>query len=208
MVMITGIEDHDGARDTARTGGIKSIKRERSLKIDEGFVYPIQGVLLPSLKKRRSFQGRTRYFQISETGLSSDWELAHLWPPRFGDEAAAGIMAALKEMNQDFQNHRVEPWLQRLRSFYPGVEIEITASAACWKNEFLKSKGNPDYSKTEILKWVSYEISKCPTRTLSPIGEPLLGTSIKMQLEFPLPGYLPKISKIGADTLMSWNVLS
>ena len=82
--------------------------------------------------------------------------------------------------------------------------MEITASAACCSNAFLSSKGNPDYSKTEIMKWVRYGVTDCPTGTTSPAGGPLLGTSIMMQLEPPTPGNIPKVIRIENDTLMSW----
>ena len=204
MPRITGIPEHDATRDTARTGGIVSISRKASNRSDEGKVYSITGILLPPAK-RKNFQSSSRYFQIRELGLSGDWELAHLWPPRFGDEAAAGIMAAPKEMNQTFQNHCVEPWIQDLMSAVRHGFIEITASAASWDNAFLMAKGNPDYSRTEIMKWVRYDVTDCPTGTLGPTGEPLLGTSIKMQLSPPAPGEMPRVVKLEGDTLLSWN---
>lgn len=203
MPMIEGIPENDATRDTANTGGIKSVVRRPGAKADEGYIYAITGILLPPTK-RRNFQGKSRYFQIGEIGLSDDWELAHLWPPRFGDEAAAGIMAAPKELNQVFQNHKVEPWLQDLRVCCGPGPIEITASAASWSNKFLMSKGNPDYGKTEILKWVSYDVTNCPTGTISPAGGPLLGSSITLQLKPPMPGCLPTVFSIKADTLMNF----
>jgi hypothetical protein len=206
MPNYVGISSADATRDTAGTGGITHVERRDSTKSDEGKVYIIKGHLLPPMSKRKNFQGSSRYFQRGELGLSDDWELAHLWPPRFGDESAAGILWAPKQMNQDFQNHGVEPWLQRLRISNPGASIEITAMAASWCPKFLTSKGNPDYKGAEFMKWVSYEISNCPTGTPSPAGGgPLLGSSILMQMEPMVPGQLPKVAHVEGDTLLSWQ---
>lgn len=201
---ITGIPDHDGTIDTAKKGGIRSIKRFRSLAKDEAYIYIIRGVLLPPMKKRKNFQNSTRYFQIGEIGLSDDWELAHLWPPRFGDESAAGIMAAPKELNQSYQNHKVERWIQSLRTKYVGGPIEVIAAAACWDNHFLMSKGNPDYGKTEILKWVSYTISDGPKGATTPAGTPLLNTSVTLELKPPTPGVLPTVIPHGTASPLHW----
>ena len=224
MVMIVGIPNYDATRDTAGTGGIKRVERKRSTKGDEGYIYSITGLLLPSTK-RRNYQSSSRYFQIGELDLPSslmpsEWELAHLWPPRFGDESAAGIMAAPKEMNQTFQNHKVEPWLESLRHATDGP-IHITASAACWCSKFLRNIGNAStvmvntangamakqvgyFDKTEVLKWVRYDVTNCPTGTRSPAGGPLLGTSILMQMDPPRANYLPRVVHTETDTIMSW----
>lgn len=205
MPMIIGIPEHDATRDTAGTGGIRAIARKRSGHADEGWIYTIRGVLRPPIK-RRNFQGKSRYFQVGEIkALQGHWELAHLWPPRFGDEAAAGIMAAPAEMNQAFQNHGIEPWLQQLRKGTGGL-VEITARAACWDAGWLRKVCGFDDSigRTEVMKWVEYSVSDCPTGTQSPIGGPLLGTSVKMQLEPPRPGVMPKVVHIEGGTLLNW----
>ena len=191
MVMVIGILEHDASRDTAGTGGIKYIARKPSTKGDEGYIYTVSGLILPPIK-RKNYQGKSRYFQISELGLDKDWELAHLWPPRFGDESAAGIMAAPRHFNQHAQNHGVERWLQDIAQVTQGP-IRIAAQAANWSNEYLRSLGNPDYGKTEILKWVRYTVVDCPVFTQTPEGLPLNKLSIKIELDAPRPGYMPKI---------------
>ena len=72
MATVIGIPLHDATRDTAKTGSIKSIVRKPSTGSDEGYIYIIKGILLPSIE-RKNFQGKSRYFQISEIGLSDDW---------------------------------------------------------------------------------------------------------------------------------------
>lgn len=205
MPRIIGIPLADSTRDTANTGGITYIKRHESTISDERYEYIITGNLLPPMTRRKNFQGSGRYFQRQELGLSEEWELAHLWPPRFGDEAAAGIMWATQEMNQQMQNHCVEPWLQSLRRLYPGAQIEITATAASWCPNYLRSRGNPDYKGAEFLKRVSYEVTNCPRGTQGPAGGPLLGTSISMQMKPLSPGILPDKVHIQADHLLSWQ---
>lgn len=205
MPTIIGISPADATRDTAGTGGISYIERRASPKPDEYREYVIKGRLLPPIK-RKNFQGKSRYFQRGELGLSDAWELAHLWPPRFGDESAAGILWAPQEMNQTFQNHAVEPWLQGLRTQFAGAAIEVTATAASWCPDFLASKGNPDFKGAEFMKWVCYEVSDCPTGTQSPAGGgPLLGSSIYLQMEPIVPGHLPKVVRVEGDTLLNWN---
>ena len=206
MAIIKGFGPADSTADTAGTGGITYIERRASNKNDERNIYVIKGHLLPPMSKRKNFQGKSRYFQRGELGLSDDWELAHLWPPRFGDEAAAGIMWAPQEMNQDFQNHKVEPWLQGLRSSSHSAAIEITAIAASWCPKFLAAKGNPDYKGAEFLKWVCYEVSNCPTGTPSPAGGgPLLGSSIHLPQEPLQPGHVPNVVNVEVGTLLNWN---
>jgi hypothetical protein len=202
MTLCIGFGANDMRRDTANTGGITRIERRAGWGPEEGDSYIVVGYLLPATR-RRNFQGRARYFQRGELGLDARWELAHLWAPRFGDEAAAGIMWAPTEMNQTFQNHIVEPWITRLRGHAPPRSVEITAVATSWSGDFLSARyGWSGFKGAEFLKRVTYEVSSCPGGMVSPdAGVRLLGSSIAMELDAPRPGVLPRVVILEAETL-------
>jgi hypothetical protein len=202
MTLCIGFGANDMRRDTAGTGGISRIERRKGNTVEEGNIYIVVGHLLPATH-RRNFQGSSRYFQRSELGLSPAWELAHLWAPRFGDEAAAGIMWAPQELNQTFQNHVVEPWITSLRDAAPPSSVEITAIAVSWNNDLLASQFNwSGYMGAEFLKEVSYEVNRCPSGMLGPhSGVRLLGSSVSMSLNTPRPGILPRVVRLETETL-------
>ncbi|WP_445366136.1 polymorphic toxin type 4 domain-containing protein [Microbulbifer sp. ANSA001] len=204
MPVIAGIPEYCKTRDTAGTGGILSIERRISTNCDERYVYTIKGKLLTPLTRRRNYQNSSRYTQINDIGLTDDWELAHLWPPRFGDESAAGIMAAPKELNQKFQNHGVEKWVQQLRLTHANSTIEVTASAACWCNKFLRSKNIPNIGRTEYLKWVKYTISGAPIAAANPADGRLQNTSIMLELTLHQQGGLPRVIVHANDSPLNW----
>ena len=107
--------NHRLSGDTAGTGGIREIgsfrRPDRSLEVS------MQGVLLPGLV--RSAPTTPNYnaeaLRGSDVGLS-DYEVAHLWGPGFGDEARDGMMLAPREVNQAFQNHGIESRLRELQT--------------------------------------------------------------------------------------------
>ncbi|MCZ6855811.1 MAG: polymorphic toxin type 4 domain-containing protein [Gammaproteobacteria bacterium] len=204
MTLCIGFDPNDMRRDTANTGGIIRVERRDARGPDEHNTFIVVGRLLPGTH-RRNFQGSARYFQRGELGLGLEWELAHLWAPRFGDEAAAGIMWAPKEMNQTFQNHAVEPWITDLRDSAPPRSVEITAVATSWDNDVLASRYNwSGFKGVEFLKQVTYEVSDCPSGMQGPIsGVRLLGSSVSMTLDAPRPGILPRVVKLETETLQS-----
>jgi len=185
-------------RKTARTGGIISIAKYSSNVESEGHIVEIVGWLKPALAKRKNFQGRMDYFQRGELGLSEDWELAHLWAPRFGDEAGAGIMWAPIEMNQTYQNHLLESWLDCLRQAAPG-KVKLKAIAISWKGAYLNMYygwNDQALRGADFLKQVSYQIIDCPVGMTCPKSRvSLLGRKITLELEPPRPGTVPKVRR-------------
>ncbi len=188
MPTIVGIPDWEKTGKTAGTGGISHIERRGSPDPQERNIFIIVGRLLDSIK-RKNFQNRSGHFhQAGELGLTGDWELAHIWGPGFGDEAAAGIMWAPERVNQDFQNRGVEKWLRGLQAIHgPGV-VEITATAASWDNDFLARHYQwSGFRGAEFLKRIEYEVTGPAGLNDSDTGLPLRGMRIGLTLDPPRP---------------------
>ncbi len=83
----------------------------------------------------------------------TDYEVAHLWGPGFGDEARDGMMYAPREMNQEFQNRFVESRLREMQSLAQkqGATIELTARC----ESYSLRTGGPH----ELLKEASYDFN-------------------------------------------------
>jgi hypothetical protein len=95
--------------DTAGTGGVTGISGLRAR--DGSQSISIDGRVLPSLgTSRQGFE--TNLVRGSDLGLSN-YDLLHLWGPRLGDEAAAGIWLGPKTINTGVQA-RVENQLKGL----------------------------------------------------------------------------------------------
>jgi hypothetical protein len=92
---------------TAGTGGVNGIAALRAR--DGSQRISIEGRVLTAIA-RRGFE--RNLVRGSDIGLS-DYDLLHLWGPRLGDEAAAGIWLGPKQINIGVQA-RVEAQLQGL----------------------------------------------------------------------------------------------
>ncbi|GAB2686951.1 polymorphic toxin type 4 domain-containing protein [Nocardia thraciensis] len=120
---------------TANTGVIRSILY--NLTRDNRVEVAIIGRLHPSLIRQgplasaRNFNTESLWARLRAEHSVPDWQAAHLWGPRWGDEAAAGIMLAPEQVNQIWQNRGVERFLDELRNeaVRRGGEIELRAVA-------------------------------------------------------------------------------
>jgi hypothetical protein len=120
----------------------------------------IQGRLLPGMDRanaapnynRETIWSRLRQ-EHPELRLE-EWEAAHLWGPGFGDEAAAGMMLAPKEVNQEHQNRGIEGFLRDLRdeAAAMGWEVHIRAVARSHPRSFAGGMGD------SLLQSVQYDV--------------------------------------------------
>jgi len=190
-----------GELDTRNTGGI--IKIERLENFDTTEVHDIvivTGKLLPSIE-HGNFQNKSYFFTRGQAGLDKNWELCHLWAPRFGDESRVGIMHAPKILNQQYQNKCVESWLDQFRTKDGSVLLRTTAKQ--WCNNYLQSMkidgigknlSKKQKEKGTFLKQVAYEIVDCPPGTKNPQNNAsLLGTKITIDIGPPIRGLVPKL---------------
>jgi hypothetical protein len=124
----------------AGRGGIEHITAttteagERSVTIEGRVLDSLdREVEAPNFNKTNTRTGKL--LTAKELGLSADdWEIAHLWGPGFGDEAAAGIMMAPKQVNQVWQNKGIEHYIRELgkRARAEGGNVKVTARATSW----------------------------------------------------------------------------
>ena len=156
-------------RRTAGTGGISSIDELVNDRNETEVV--IEGRLQTGMDRRRSTPGRPRapnynrqelwaILREEHPDLQLDtWEAAHLWGPGFGDEAAAGMMLAPRDVNQVWQNRGVEQFLRRLRKDAAdlGLEVRVRAAARSQPRSFAGGLGD------SLLQEAEYEFS---------VGEP------------------------------------
>jgi hypothetical protein len=127
---------------TAGTGGIVSIEMNRSPTPGFGNETVISGSLLDRLPRSGAVRpGRAPSFNDSfpyrpgELGLGGRFEIAHLWGPGFGDEAAAGMALAPRSLNQLWQNRGIEDLLRSFRDegrAIGGGEVRLVATAREW----------------------------------------------------------------------------
>jgi hypothetical protein len=120
-------------RDTAGTGGIKSISGR--LNQDGSVTYTITGELKPPMVRRTAPNYNKQLPSARDIRLP-DYEIAHLWGPGFGDEAWAGMSYAPRTINQELQNQRVEKRIRDLRDIAAKQEakilVEATAVVSKW----------------------------------------------------------------------------
>ena len=106
-------ELHPSDTRTAGTRGIASIER-RINTVDNSQTVTITGEIRPALNRAAAPNYNTeKMWRIlrQEHGLP-DYQGAHLWGPGFGDEAAAGIMLAPRDVNLIWQSGRAEKFLR------------------------------------------------------------------------------------------------
>jgi hypothetical protein len=136
-------------KETARTGGIHRITGTR--RPDGSEVITIEGELLPPMKSAPRFNEKG-VPRGSEIGLP-DYDISHLWAPRFGDEAWAGMMYAPRKVNQGPQAQGIEMTLQGLRerAQAEGGKVMLKATATShplntWKGHQLLSDATYDFT--------------------------------------------------------------
>ena len=150
-------------RETAGTGGIyvSSIKGGSGGPASNGTIaVEMSGELKPPIPRKNA----PNYNSLGPTikslgpevngppsGLSTaGYEKAHLWGPGFGDEARDGIMLAPRDVNQVFQNQKME---EALRTLQDQVRAQHGDDA-------------------KVL--VTARATSHPTNTTPPINEPVL----------------------------------
>jgi hypothetical protein len=76
---------------------------------------------------------------VNDLGFANpaDWERLHLWGPGFGDEAAAGMYAGPRLLNQELQNRGIEDLIRELgRQVAPhrraGYKLKVKARVETW----------------------------------------------------------------------------
>jgi hypothetical protein len=159
----------DFERQTAGTGGIRSVKKgpnfnsRFSVTIEGEIKDPMfrgKGTPPPGQIKAPDYNLSSSLVSPAEMGLTpADWQQSHLWGPGFGDEAAAGLMTAPTEMNQLFQNRGAEGLIRELyQEVKPaGGRVQVKATATAWD---LPTPGGwkPPGFQGEFLKEVEYRV--------------------------------------------------
>ncbi len=90
--------------------------------------------------------------------LAGNYEAAHLWGPGFGDEAAAGMLWAPIDVNQNMQNRFAELFARDLqKAVNSGGKVTITATSIPFDSETLIKNGLPANAK--FLEHAEYKIA-------------------------------------------------
>jgi hypothetical protein len=173
------------ARETAGTGGIKAISGNRAL--DGSQKIAVEGKVLKSIA-RQNFEANL--VSGSDLGLPT-YERLHLWGPRLGDEAAAGIWLGPGKVNISEQA-RVEKLLQDLatQAEKTGGSVQLRVTGATHPPGTLPSK----FRAHEFLSEITYEFKVEGQGT-----KPLAGR-IKIDIGPPPNG---SVQTLGADVLDS-----
>jgi hypothetical protein len=118
---------------TAGTGGIQRINQ--ATDAFGARTVTIEGRVLNSIPDRAgnapNFNKEPHWRDIrAELGVPG-YEAAHLWGPGFGDEAAAGVLLAPREVNQIWQSQGAERFIRDLgnEARASGGEVRLTARA-------------------------------------------------------------------------------
>ncbi|NUU19477.1 hypothetical protein HP550_19690 [Cellulomonas humilata] len=167
----------------------------------------IEGRVLPSIENRnvnapnfnKTSEKSGSLFTAKELGLkASDWEWAHLWGPGFGDEAAAGLMLAPRQVNQFAQNRGVEGYIRDLakRVRAEGGEVHVRATATSW--------GNPTPSGWVPPKGVDFLQTAEYRVTITRPGQDPLEALVKIDVdEPPFAGAKVAVTSDDADELLA-----
>ncbi|WP_405649680.1 DUF4157 domain-containing protein [Streptomyces sp. NBC_01386] len=178
----------------ASTGAIRSIRahvdRERRL------VVVIEGTLGPSLARSSgkarpdqlvapNFNTGSSLFSVRELGQRGlpnpgEWELLHLWGPGFGDEAAAGIMAGPRVVNQQWQSRGIEKYIRELRDAAreEAGSVHLRATGESWPDP-TPTTGFRAPGGVRFFKEAKYEI------TLLVPGRPRATTTVTIHAAEP-----------------------
>jgi hypothetical protein len=183
----------------AGRGAIEKLTARKTA--EGGKVVTIEGRALPSIKNRakeapnfnKTDPKTGKLITAEELGLSaSDWEWAHLWGPGWGDEAAAGLTLAPREVNQVYQGRGLEKYVRKLAQLADkvGAEVRVKASATSWANP--TPGGWETSSDVEFLKKAEYKITlelpdgrKLYNDVVLDVAEPPLAKLLSKELEGP-----------------------
>lgn len=164
-----------------RTAGAGGIDRISFLKDPEGrYAVKIEGELQPGLYrgegkpppgkiKAPDYNRSSKLITNKEAGLGPDWENSHLWGPGFGDEAAAGIMKAPKDVNQWYQGRGAEQWMRDMRDLAAkgGGKVEVEATAIAWD---LEGSAWQPKAQVDFLRRAEYRVNvKMPGQPAQPV---------------------------------------
>jgi hypothetical protein len=171
------------ARETAGTGGIRAISGVRAADGSKKIV--VQGYVRPSIG-RRGFE--TRLVSGKDLGIPT-YQRLHLWGPRLGDEAAAGIWLGPGAINIGEQA-RVEKLLQDLaiRAQREGGVVQLQITGTTHAAEVLPTR----FRAHEFVSELTYEF-----RVVTPGTESLSGR-VTIEIGPPPNG---SIRMLGADNL-------
>jgi hypothetical protein len=140
---------------TANTGGIQRINE--ATDVFGARTVTVEGRVLDSIPDRAgnapNYNREPHWRDIrNELGVP-EYEAAHLWGPGFGDEAAAGIMLAPRELNQAWQRSGAEQYIRDLGNAARanGGEVRLTARAT--------SHGSDVRGGDALLSEVTYDVS-------------------------------------------------
>jgi hypothetical protein len=178
--------------DTARTGGIMRIRAAELL--DEGYAIlcRIEGwiVRLPAGKTsrlqnyNRSDRGLRRPSQLVVEGVSlNNYQYSHLFGPRWGDEARDGLMLAPDALNQAWQNHGVETFIDNmaLAAQRHGGRLFVVGTAKSFPRARMRGLRGREF----LLREVQYEIQVHIPRETNGL-ETLLRVSV--EIDHPVAG--------------------
>ena len=173
------------ARETAGTGGIRAISGNRALDGSQKIV--VEGKVLKSIA-RQNFEANL--VSGSDLGLPT-YERLHLWGPRLGDEAAAGIWLGPGKINISEQA-RVEKLLQDLatKAEASGGTVQLRVTGATHPPGTLPTQ----FRAHEFLSEITYEF-----KIEGPATKPLTGR-IRISVGPPPNG---SVQTLGADVLNS-----
>jgi hypothetical protein len=154
-----GFQLTDFDKETAGTGGIRSINK--GADVDGLYEVTIEGELKDPIPREQApnYNASDKLIDPEGPGLDPKaWEKSHAVGPGFGDEAAAGLMEAPKDMNQLFQNRGVEGWMRDLYQLVKtrGGKVTYKVSVAPWK--FPTPAGWSPTSGAEFLRSASYRV--------------------------------------------------
>ncbi|MGB7547884.1 MAG: DUF4157 domain-containing protein [Terracidiphilus sp.] len=188
---------------TARTGGIGRIQEKRDVFGLKNTT--IEGELKPGLDRKLSAPNYNREWKRSDltddiaarmvksggadpkaakaaaTAFAENYEAAHLWGPGFGDEAAAGMMWAPKDVNQMMQNRFAEKFARSLQeeAAAMGGTVKMTATSVPFDRSTLVSRGLPP--RAEFLEHADYKI------TVELPGKPPMHARVTVKADLPGP---------------------
>ena len=173
----------DGIRPelrTAQTGGIKRVRQARDVfglettSIDAEMQAGMNRAKAPNYNKlwKRSdlvdevsrtlaqTKGLTqKQARAAAEALANNYEAAHVVGPGFGDEAAAGMMWAPRDVNQKMQNGFAEKFARDLeKTVKPlGGTVETRVSVVPFDADVLRARGLPGDAK--FLEHAEYRIT-------------------------------------------------
>ena len=168
---------------TAGTGGVTGLSGFRAQ--DGSMQISVEGRVLPSIGRQGYEQGLVRG---SDLGLAN-YDLLHLWGPRLGDEAAAGIWLGPTSINIGVQA-RIEAQLQGLATVAnaQGGRLNLRVTGSTHPRAELPA----NLRAHDFLAEVKYEF------TVETPGTPSMSGRVTIRIGTPPNG---RIELLGAGSL-------